>query len=54
MCVHAALWARKILRIFSGGNEKHRDFSYIGLMRNVDDQQRDASDMHKEALSETV
>ena len=54
VCVHAALGAPRILRIFSGGSEKHCDFYYVGLVWNVDDQQREASDLHEKALSETV
>ena len=33
---------------------KNRDFYYVGLVWNVDDQQREASDVHEKAISETV
>ena len=33
---------------------ENRDFYYVGLVWNVDDQQREASDVHEKAISETV
>ena len=54
VCVHAALGAPRTLRFFFWRERKTLRFLLRGLVWNVDDQQREASDVQEKAISETV